>query len=244
MSNHEQGCTPNFTGADDGPATTCHQSCPPPSSGSRSSTSPNPPSTRRKRCGCDGPGQANPTSTSAGAPTYAGSTSSTPSGSSKTHSAGPPHQCAPQNKPTARPGSPSPPTPNFASPAASSMTDAAHENNPNNPTNSHPPASNEGFVNSAHLDTPAHPPKSIKPGPGRPKAPENRHQPATQPSKKRPDQHPQGLTLATWQSDLPLRPSLEDGVFRSSWHPKQRAAIPWCVPNRPRRRARSENLRG
>ena len=189
MSNHEQGCTPNFTSADDGPTTTCHQSCPPPPSGSRSSTSPNPPSTRRKRCGCDGPGQANPTSTSAGAPTYAGSTSSTPSGSSRTHSAGPPHQCAPQNKPTARPGSPSPPTPNLASPAASSMTDRAHGNDPANPTSSHPPASGEGFVNSAHTSTPQRTHRNpSNPDPDDPKAPENRHQPATQPPKKRPDQ--------------------------------------------------------
>ena len=185
MSNHGQGCTPNFTGGDDGPATTCHQSCPPPSSESRSSTSPNPPSTRRKRCGCDGP--ANPTSTSAGAPTYAGSTSSTPSGSSKTHSAGPPHQCAPPNKPTAGPGSPSPPTPNFASPAASSMTDRAHGNDPANPTSSHPPASGEGFVNSAHTSTPQPTHRNpSNPDPDDPKAPENRHEPATQPSKSNP----------------------------------------------------------
>jgi DDE superfamily endonuclease len=63
-------------------------------------------------CGCGGPDPANPTSTSAGGPTYDASTSNTPSGSRKAHSAGPPPRYAHPNKRTAGPGSSSPPTPN------------------------------------------------------------------------------------------------------------------------------------
>ena len=74
------------------------------------------------------------------------------------------------------------------------MTDAAHGNDPDNPTNSHPPASDEGFVNSAHTSTPQPTHRNpLNPDPDDPKAPENRHEPATQPSKRQPDQHQQGL---------------------------------------------------
>ena len=55
-----------------------------------------------------GPPAPPATSTCAGAPTSAASTSSTPCASPRTPSAGPPRRCAPPNRPTGGPGSSSP----------------------------------------------------------------------------------------------------------------------------------------
>src|ERR1019366_4329416 len=114
----------------------------------------------------------NPTSTYAGVPTCAASTSSTPSGSSKAPSAGPHQHYRSPNKPTAGPGWSPPPTPNCAWPAGSSTTNACPGNDPATPPSSPQPASAEGFNNSAQ-PSPQHParPNTPKPDPGAQKHP-------------------------------------------------------------------------
>ncbi len=92
-----------------------------------------------------GPPATTSTSTPVGVPTYAASTSSTPSGSSRTPWAGPHPRCGPPNKPTGGPGSSPPPTPNSASPGPWSTTSACPGNDNENPADSHPPASGEDF---------------------------------------------------------------------------------------------------
>src|SRR5450759_4241397 len=143
-----------------------------------SSTCPNPLARPRRRCGC-GPQDPASTSTSVGGPTYAASTSNTPSGSSRTPWAGPPPRCAPPNRPTAGPGLSSPRTPNSASPAASSTTSACPGNDDANPADSPPPASGEGFY-----DLPQHwaPGQSTKIPNPRARTPQRNSPRATPPS--------------------------------------------------------------
>ena len=94
-------CIPSSPDADDGPTTTPRRSWPEPSSASTSNTYPNPPRAPKRHCGCGLPAQTRSTSTPAGEPICAASISNTPSGSARTPSGGPPHDCAPPNKPTA-----------------------------------------------------------------------------------------------------------------------------------------------
>src|ERR1035437_6179060 len=110
-----------------------------------SNTCPNPPAGPRRHCGC-GPRDPTSTSTSAGAPTYAASTSSTPSDSSRTPWVGPRQRCAPPNKPTGGPGYSSPPTPTSPWPAGSPPTCACPGNDNANPAGSPPPASEGDFA--------------------------------------------------------------------------------------------------
>ena len=173
-------CIPNSPDADDGPTTTPRRSLPEPSSASTSNTYPNPPHAPKRRCGCGLPAPARSTSTPAGEPTCAASTSNTPSGSARTPSDGPPHDCAPPTRPTGGPGSSPPPTPNFGSPDPWSPTSDCPGRNPPNQTNSPPLRVRRGFRRlTATLGTPANPPKPSKAGPGRPKgtrrSPRTRH---------------------------------------------------------------------
>ena len=72
-------------------------------------------------------------------------------------------RCAPPNRPTAGPGSSWPPTPNSASPAASSTTTACPGNGHKHPRNS-PARVRRGFPRvRAHLGTPTSAPKSKTP---------------------------------------------------------------------------------
>jgi hypothetical protein len=95
---------------------------------------PNPPADPRRRCGCGRPAPTS-TSTSAGGPTCAASTSSTPSGSSRTRWVGPHLGCAPPSRPTHGPGSSSPPTHSSASPAGSLRTSVCPGNDEDQPAN-------------------------------------------------------------------------------------------------------------
>src|SRR5680860_1589826 len=147
-------CTPS-SDAVVGPATTrSRPSSGAPSSGSRSNTSPSPPPGPRRPCGCGGPDPASPTSTCASGRICAASTSSTPTGSPRTPSAGPPRRCAPPSRPTAGPGWSWPPTPSYASPGSWSPTSDCPGRNHEHPTNSPPPASDEDF---GHLPQPSAP---------------------------------------------------------------------------------------
>ena len=74
-------CIRSSMGGDAGATVTNRRSSKAVSSGSRSNTCPNQQGGSKRHCGCGGQAKANPTSTCAGAPTSAGSTSSTPSGS-------------------------------------------------------------------------------------------------------------------------------------------------------------------
>ncbi len=96
-------CTPSSPTAATGPTTTSHRSSAAPWFASTWSTCPNRRRVARRRSGYGSPGPAS-TSTPAGGPTYAASTSSTPSGSSRTPWAGPHHRCARPSRPTAGPG--------------------------------------------------------------------------------------------------------------------------------------------
>jgi hypothetical protein len=151
---------------------------------SMSSTCPNPPAGPRRRCGC-GPQDPASTSTPVGGPTYAASTLSTHSGSSRTPWAGPPHRCATPNRPTAGPGSSSPPTPSSASPQASSKTSACPGNDNTNPADSPPHESEEDFADYTQhwAHQPVHQNRE-HPAPDAPKAPAVSDEPATQPSRK------------------------------------------------------------
>jgi hypothetical protein len=164
---------------------------------STSSTCPNPPAGPRRRCG-SGPRDPPSTSTSVGGLTCAASTSSTPSGSSRTPWAGPPHRCATPNKPTAGPGSSSPPTPSSASHATSLTTSASHGNDDTNPADSPPPASGEGFADSAQhwAPQPVHQ-NPEPPAQDAPKEPAESDEPAIQPS-KRPHSQGSNRKLKLW----------------------------------------------
>jgi len=87
-----------------------------------------------------------PDSTPPGGPTCAGSTSNTPSGSSRTPWVGPRPRCVPPSRPTAGPGSWWPPTPNCAWPEPSWKTCACRGNDNGNPAGSPRPGSGEDFV--------------------------------------------------------------------------------------------------
>ena len=101
------------------------------------------------------------------------------------------HRCAPPNKQTAGRGSSSPRSHNYASLATWSTTTGCHGNDPANHTNSPPPASAEGFSDFAPPSAPQPTHQNPhEPDPADPKAPENRPEPATQPSRKQPDQPP------------------------------------------------------
>jgi hypothetical protein len=136
---------------------------------------PKPTSRALKLCGSGGPDPPDRTSTCAGGPTYAASTSNIPTDSPRTPSAGPPPRYALPNRPTAGPGSSSPATPNCGSPAPSSTTCGCPGNDPSTPANSPPPGAAEGFADSAQHSTrqPVH--RNQKPpaldGPKAPTAP-------------------------------------------------------------------------
>ena len=105
------------------------RSCAAPSSASRSSGSPPAPAHPRC-CGCGGPAPARWTSIWRGGPTFAGSTSSTPSASPSRPSAGPPHGPAIPPKPTGGPGWYWPATPSYAWPARSPPTSGCRGSGP------------------------------------------------------------------------------------------------------------------
>ena len=180
-------CTPSWPGADAGPTKTGHPSSPAPSSESTSSIFRNPlgPS---KPCGCGGRGPANRTSTCAGGPTCAVSTSSTPTGSPRTPSDGPPRRCEHPNRPTAGHGLSSAPTPNCVWPEASWRTGDCPGNDGVIPPNSPPPASAGDFIDfappSAHQPVHRNP---THPAPDGQKAPADRPEPAIRRSKKQPN---------------------------------------------------------
>lgn len=87
---------PRLAAAAAGAPTTPHRSCPAQWSASKSSTCPNRPPGRSRRCGRGAPDRPRSTWTSPGAPTCGASTSNTPSVSSRTPWAGPHRRCAPR----------------------------------------------------------------------------------------------------------------------------------------------------
>jgi hypothetical protein len=123
------GCIPSSSAI---PATAVggrDRSCAAPSCASRSSASPPGPA-RPRCCGCGGPAPAAAISIGPGAPTFAGSTWSTPSASPSRPWAGPPRGHAILTRPTAGPGWCWPPTPSCAWPARPLVTSGCRGSGP------------------------------------------------------------------------------------------------------------------